>query len=114
MQIEKLVYREYIHGKQFPVDTIILRLNNKTEIACSNFRFIISKWKREFSKNKYTKIIYDIYKDKCKSTTVDCSKLMKYDRVHKKGSGGKISPTYIVTDYECRKVPLHDFQRYYI
>ena len=43
MQIKKLVYREYIHGKQFPVDTIILRFNNKTEIACSNFRFIKGK-----------------------------------------------------------------------
>lgn len=126
MQMEKIVYNEYIHGKQFPVGTIILRLNNKTEIACSNFRFIkgkleifvykpFSKWKREFARNQYTKIIYDNFcKGNCKTTTVDCSKLMKHDRVHKKGSGGKISPTYIVTDYECRKVPLHDFQRYYI
>lgn len=124
MRIEKLVYSEYIHGKHFPVGTIILRFNNKTEIACSNFRFIkgkleifvykpFSKWKREFSRNQYTKIIYDNFcKGKCKST-VDCSKLMKHDRVHKKGGGGKMSPTYIVTDYECRKIPLHDFQRYY-
>lgn len=126
MRIEKLVYNEYIHGKQFPVGAIILRLNNKTEIACSNFSFIkgkleifvykpFSKWKREFARNQYTKIIYDNFcKGKCKTTTVDCLKLMKHDRVHKKGGGGKMSPTYIVTDYECRKVPLHDFQRYYI
>lgn len=123
MQVEKLVYCEYIHGKQFPVGTIILRLKNKMEIACSNFYctngkleiFVYiphKKWKREFVRNQYTKMIYDYFcKGKCKSTTVDCSKLMKHDRVHKKGGGGKLSPTYIVTDYECRKVPLHDFNR---
>lgn len=128
MRIEKLVYSEYIHGKQFSVDTIILRLNNKMIIACSNFHFIkgeleifiykpFGKWKREFARNQYTKIIYEYFckgKEKHISTTVDCSKLMKHDRTHKKGGGGKISPTYIVTDYECRKIPLHDFQRHYI
>lgn len=125
MRMEKLVYSEYIHGKQFPVGTIILRLNNKTEIACSNFYFIkgkleifvykpFTKWQREFSRNQYTQIMYKCFcKGKRTSTTVDYSKLMKHDRAHKKSGGGKMSPIYIVTDYECRKVPMHDFQRCY-
>ena len=39
MRLEKLVYTEYLHGKQFPVGTVILRLDNKTELAISNFYF---------------------------------------------------------------------------
>ena len=39
MHLEKLVYSEYLHGKQFPVGTVILRLDNKTELAISDFHF---------------------------------------------------------------------------
>ena len=39
MHLEKLVYAEYLHGKQFPVSTVILRLDNKTELAISDFHF---------------------------------------------------------------------------
>lgn len=123
MKLEKLVYSEYLHGKQFPVNTIILRLDNKTEMAISDFHFHngklevfcyepFKKWKRVFLRNKYTKIMYDYYcKGKQKKSHINCIQLMKHDRVHKKGGGGKISPTQIVTDYECRKEPLHDFRR---
>ena len=33
MRLERLVYSEYLHGKQFPVGTVILRLDNKTELV---------------------------------------------------------------------------------
>ena len=70
------------------------------------------KWKRTFLRNEHTKIMYDYHcKGKHKSFNVNCEKLMKHERVHKKGGGGKISPTQIVTDYECAKIPLHDFRR---
>ena len=123
MKLERLVYSEYRHGKHFPIGTIILYLNNKTELAISNFHFQngklevfyhepFGKWKRDFLRNDYTKIMYDYYcKGKQKSCHINCKQLMKHDRVHKKGGGGKISPTQIVTDYECAKVPLHDFRR---
>ena len=123
MKLERLVYAEYRYGKHFPVGTIILHLNNKTELAISNFHFQngklevfyhepFGKWKRDFLRNDYTKIMYDYYcKWKQKSRHINCKQLMKHDRVHKKGGGGKISPTQIVTDYECAKVPLHDFRR---
>lgn len=123
MRIEKLVYREYRHGKELPVNTIILHLDNGTEITCQNFRYIngkleifvykpFGKWKRELTRNKYTKIMYEYFcKGKKSTTTVNCTELMKHKRAPKKGGGGKISPTYIVTDYECSNNPLHDFRR---
>ena len=72
MRLEKLVYSEYLHGKQFPVGTVILRLDNKTEFAISDFHFQngklevfcykpFRKWKRTFLRNEYTKIMYDYY-----------------------------------------------------
>ena len=123
MRLEKLVYTEYLHGKQFPVGTVVLRLDNKTELAISDFHFQngklevfcykpFGKWKRFLLRNNYTKIMYDYYcKVKQKSRHINCEELMKHERVHKKGGGGKISPTQIVTDYECAKIPLHDFRR---
>ena len=123
MRLERLVYSEYLHGKQFPVGTVILRLDNKTELAISDFHFQngklevflhepFKKWKRAFLRNEHTKIMYDYYcKGKRKKSLCNFEELMKHERVHKKGEGGKISPTQIVTDYECAKIPLHDFRR---
>ena len=123
MHLEKLVYSEHLHGKQFPVGTVILRLDNKTEFAISDFHFQngklevfyykpFGKWKRTFLRNEHTKIMYDYHcKGKHKKSYCNFEKLMKHERVHKKGGGGKISPTQIVTDYECAKIPLHDFRR---
>ena len=125
MRLEKLVYSEYLHGKQFHVGTVVLRLDNKTELAISDFHFQngklevflyepFKKWKRVFLRNDYTKIMYNYHcKGKCKRKKSFCNfeQLMKHERVHKKGGGGKISPTQIVTDYECTKIPLHDFRR---
>lgn len=59
MRLEKLVYHEYRHGKQFPIGTVILRLDNKMELAISNFHFQngklevfcykpSGKWKKNF------------------------------------------------------------------
>ena len=123
MYLGKLVYQEYLHGKQFPIGTVILRLDNKTELAISDFHFQngklevfyykpSGKWKRTFLRNEHTKIMYDYYcKGKRKKSYCNFEELMKHERVHKKGGGGKISPTQIVTDYECAKEPLHDFRR---
>lgn len=123
MRLERLVYPECLHRKQFPVNTIILRLDNKTEMAISDFHFHngklevfcykpFEKWERVYLRNNYTKIMYDYYcKGSRKKSHINCKQLMKHNRVHKKGGGGKISPTQIVTDYECTKNPLHDFRR---
>ena len=100
MRLERLVYSEYLHGKQFPIGTIILHLNNKTELAISDFHFQngklevfcykpFGKWKRTFLRNEHTRIMYDYYcKGKHKSFNINCEELMKHERAHKKGEGG--------------------------
>ncbi len=123
MKIERIVYKECIHKKWFPIGTIILSLDNGNKIACYNFHSIkgkleiftykpFGKWKREFARNEYTKIIYDCHrKENRRNNNIDYEKLMKHDRVHKKGGGGKISPSCTITDYECTNNPMHDFRR---
>ena len=72
MRLEKLVYSECLHGKQFSVGTVILRLDNKTELAISDFHFQngklevfyykpFGKWERTFLRNEHTKIMYDYH-----------------------------------------------------
>ena len=58
-----------------------------------------------------SKVLFLYPKKKQKKSFCNFEELMKHERVHKKGGGGKISPTQIVTDYECAKIPLHDFKR---
>lgn len=46
--------------------------------------------------------------------------MMRHDRKHKKGGSGirldveNFRADKTITDYECRNVTMHDFQRYYI
>lgn len=35
--------------------------------------------------------------------------MMKHERVHKKGGGGKMENKYAITEYECTKFALNDF-----
>ena len=45
--------------------------------------------------------------------------IMRHDRKHKTGGSGirldkeNYYADKLVTDYECRKIPMHDFQRFY-
>lgn len=41
--------------------------------------------------------------------------LMKHDHAHKGGGSGKRLTPFCgeITDYECAKIPLHDFRRVY-
>ena len=123
MKIEKLVYKEYRNGKQFPANTVIMTLDNKVELACSDFHFYkgklliyvfkpFGKWKAYLLRDNNTKIMYDYFcKGINKNVNVDCKKLMKHECVHKKSSGGSFCSSKVITDYECAKIPLHDFRR---
>ncbi len=64
-----------IHNKQFPIGTVILQLENKVEIACSNFNIpkeqdllvflynpSIKTWEKYLMKNKYTQIMWRFYR----------------------------------------------------
>lgn len=69
-------------------------------------------WKEEdFQKSLVTK--HDRY-------TRGIQNMMKHSRKHKSGGSGirldkeNFRADKTITDYECRKITMHDFQRYYI
>ena len=122
-----------IHGKYFPTNSVILRMDNGTILVCHDFRKTRNgstqlfcylpkekKWVITYAKNKYTEMMLQYYKDtirksnrkKQRCTKTNYSQMMCHERKKKSGGGGgKISHTQTVTDYECTKNPLHDFQR---
>lgn len=120
-----LCWHELIHGKEFPMGSIILRLNNGTELVCSEFDLTRNKkvklycyiptekkWVITYVKNEYTESMWCYFrKINRKRNKTNYSELMNHTRKHKKAGGGKISHTQTVTDYECTKEPLHDFRR---
>lgn len=69
-------------------------------------------WFKEEDKNVYAQFRQDAY-------FTELSKLMKHERKHKKsGSGIRLDKENFyanksITDYECRKNTMHDFQRVY-
>lgn len=120
-KVERLVYAEYINGVTFPVDTIIFRLKNGTEIACKDFRFYkgklevfvrvpFGKWKRQLIVGKNAEVIHG-YFCKRKKDNVDYAELMKHSHAKKKPSGSPMGSSLVTTEYECSKYPLHDFPR---
>ena len=123
---------DIIHGKEFPMNSVVLRLDNGITLICTNFHqsrkkplkvhcYIIAekKWGFAFLKGEYKEVMWDYYrkcehKNKQKSFKGNYTSLMRHDRKHKKSSGGsKNSRPGTVTDYECAKNPMHDFRRVY-
>lgn len=62
--------RYFVHGRNFPKYTVVLVLNNGTELYCDNFRYtkdgkmeilcyipVSQKWGKFYAKNQYTDII---------------------------------------------------------
>lgn len=127
MQISRtLLNGEVLHGRTLPMYSVILRLDNKVELVCSNFNHsrkekleifcylpTEKKWVRFYVKNEYTEMMWDFnrkyYKPHDKKLNV--RNLMKHDRKRKKPSGRPMGDSRIVTDYECTKHQLHDFNR---
>lgn len=118
-----------VHGREFPTNTIILRLDNGTELVCTNFRqsrkkplqvycYIPTekKWVVTSLKGNYKEIMWDYYR-KCERKhrirKGNYEQMMKHDRKHKSGGGGSRIYNGSITDYECAKNPLHDFRRVY-
>ena len=119
----------FVHGREFPMGSVILQLNNGTELVCTNFRQSRKlplkvycylpqekKWATTLLKGECKEIMWDYYR-KCERKNRirkgNYAQLMHHDRKHKKSGGGSsISRTQTVTDYECTKNPMHDFRRY--
>lgn len=128
MKLTRLLIGEYHHKKYFPKDTIVLTGETGAEIYCSNFHmengkipvFIYipesGKLYKTKMRNEYTREMYN-YAQKFKDTSkpLNYRQMMAHDRKKKGGGSGKRLTPFCdqVTDYECRKEPLHDFRRVY-
>lgn len=78
MQLSRTVmWNEIIHGREFPMDSIVLKADNGTVIVCCDFHhsrkeplelfcFLPAekKWIKTHAKNKYTELMWDYYR-KC-------------------------------------------------
>ena len=130
MQIEKiLMLHEVIKGKEIPMNSIVLRLDNKAILVCSKFNHsrkqnlellvwlpAQNKWVRTYAKNEYTEMIWDYYRKHQQKRSHDfrkCENMMRHERKHKAGGGGSRIYNGSITDYECTNNPLHDFRRCY-
>lgn len=132
MQIEKILMpHEVIKGKEMPMNSIVLRLDNKAILVCSKFNHsrkqnlellvwlpAQNKWVRTYAKNEYTEIMWDYFHANTNNRTRKAYKanyenMMRHDRIHKGGGGGSRIYDESITDYECAKNPLHDFRRCY-
>lgn len=75
-------------------------------------------WKSGVMKNAFTEELWAFHNiqmqkhKKGKAFRGNYAEMMKHDRKKKCGSGGvRLGFCGQVTDYECRKDPLHDFRR---
>jgi hypothetical protein len=117
-----------VYGKEFPMNSVILQLDNGMELVCTNFCqsrklplhvycYIPTekKWVLTILDGEYKEIMWKYYR-KCKRKHEKCkanySQMMKHERKHKNGGGGsRIGSNAMVTDYECTKETMHDFRR---
>ena len=130
MQIEKILMpHETIKGKEMPMNSIVLRLDNKAILVCSKFNHsrkqnlellvwlpTENKWVRTYTKNEYTEMMWNYYRKHQQKRNHDFRKyenMMKHDRRHKGAGGGSRIYNGSITDYECSKNPMHDFRRVY-
>ena len=128
MQIEKILMpHETIKGKEMPMNSIVLRLDNKMIFVCNKFNHsrkqnleltvwlpIENKWVRTYAKNEYTEMMWDYYRKHQQKRNHDFRKyenMMRHDRRHKGCGGGSRIYNGSITDYECTNNPLHDFRR---
>ena len=120
---------EVVKGKEMPMNSIVLRLDNKAILVCSKFNHsrkqnlellvwlpTQNKWVRTYAKNEYTEMMWNYYRkhrQKRKKKHINYEKMMEHDRYHKSGGGGSRIYNGSITDYECSKNPMHDFRRVY-
>ena len=116
-----------LHGREFPMNSIILHLDNGVDFVCTDFRqsrktplqvycYTENKWVIKYLKGNYKEIMWDYHRKcehKSKAYKGNYASMMKHDRRHKSGGGGSRIHNGSITDYECAKNPLHDFRRCY-
>lgn len=126
--IKHLYGNEFVHGKEFPMNSIVLSFDNKIKLVGAKFivapnaklEFYVwlpteKRWFKYNKKDVWTNTIVAYYKEKfCNRDEkyVNYAAMMRHDRRHKKG-GMKRGKRGAFTDYECSNNPMHDFRRVY-
>lgn len=121
----------FIHNREIVPESIVCKLSNGTILVCSDFIkrkdkkipilfYMPNKkcWCKAYQNDQFTDAMSDyhnkiIKKEKRRKTNFKA--LMSHDRLHKCGGNGKrLTPSCgEITDYECAKIPMHDFRRVY-
>lgn len=97
-KVRKLVYAEYICGTLFPINTVILTLENGNQIAYLKgkmFYLTKRKWHQIYVDKNYIEIINRFYPEKRNKIRENWEELMRHERHHKKGSGNRICTNQI-------------------
>lgn len=129
-KIFELCGSEYVYNKLFPMGSVVLKLENGNLVVCTKFNmphkapirtsvFFADKnqWVKCVMKNALTEEIWRYYFKKKRENNPayngNYEKMMAHSRKKKAGTGGVRLGKFCdqVTDYECRKDPLHDFHR---
>ena len=130
MNIYKTLNPEHIKGMNIPMNAIILSLDNGMKLVSTDFQHSRKwnlellvwlpeekKWVKTYAKNTYTEYMWNFWRKhqpKRNKNFRRYENMMKHDRKQKHGSGGERIHNGSITDYECAKVPLHDFRRVFI
>ena len=106
MQIEKILMpHEVIKGKEIPMNSIVLRLDNKSILVCSKFNHsrkqnlellvwlpAQKKWVRTYAKNEYTEIMWDYYRKHQQKRKCGLSKEIKSNDENRKHRQPQVTP----------------------
>lgn len=120
--------RENIRGMYFPMNSVVMHLDNGMRLVCTNFNtkrigflelFVWlpdqGKWVKTHEKNVLTNAMWDYYSKNLrrhKDDRTNYENMMRHSRKRKGAGGGvRLGNSWYTTDYECSKNPMHDFHR---
>ena len=129
MRIYSMCGTDFIKGKVFPMGAVVVDLDNGVKLVSVRFDHpckeklftyvwnpATKKWGTALMQNEYSRMMWRFYHNLHKpSQTYDGNyeEMMRHDRKKKYGTGGVRLRKWTgdITDYECAKVPMHDFRR---
>lgn len=113
MRLYKALNTEVLHNKEFPMNSIILELDNKCILISSDFyhkrKYALKvyiwlpyekKWVYTYAKNQYTEMMWDCYRKHQQKKSHDSGKyenMMRHERKHKTG-GQEVEDHVFITE----------------
>lgn len=87
-----------VHGREFPMNSVIMKLDNGTELVCYNFYqsseeplelfcyiFKEKKWVKTYARNKYTEMMWEYYRKNIRKKKTHHKKWIKSKKKKIKG-----------------------------